>query len=584
MKSNGFTALSTIEKDKIEYDKDVCYTTFRQVVLSKSFECIYKKQKTFFYYEDFFSRNGDVKHYKNDVKNKNNKDKNNNNEPKKIKLSKSDFTQLLIDLFYDFIVEFVQNTRLRKSSVKYLNFRKLKICIIVLIAIITALCCFFKTFSFVFGSAIIIYFSVCCIFKNLILFYCFFTGKMSIKNRISKNKTEDINIKTLPKYTILVPMFKENEITIINLIASLYKLHYPKHLLDVKFVLEADDAKMRTMLKNEITLPEWITPIWVPYFEPRTKPKACNVASLFADCNDNDVVVIFDAEDKPDENQLLMAVNEFKQNENIKILQGCLSFYNYDQNLLTQLFNIEYSVWFKIILKCFYKLGVTIPLGGTSNHIKFSFLEQCNFWDAYNVTEDLELSTTTAFEQIGHLGADTKEWCVVDLKAWLKQRTRWMKGYFLTYIIGFCNRKKVYNFSNFSLHFFFIFGSYWLKKIMYHFFTSLCFHQIIIGYSTLMYLLLPFVSMFLWQNYSATMFATWGVCNVIYYSSYIIIYVYLIQTKFVNFSKATLIALILYPLYFVLHFIACWKAFFEVFTKPFYWSKTAHNATLHTDL
>lgn len=573
MISKKLTKLSKIEEDKIEYNKDTDYKLFRKIVLLKSFECIYKKQKTLFYYEDFYIKDSDIKNCKNDTKIKNNE-----NELKKIKLSKSDFTQLLIDLFYNFIVDFAQNTRIGKPSVKYLNFRKLKIFIIVFIVL--AVGCFFcKTLSCIFGSAIITYFSFCCIVKNIILFYCFFTGKISVKNKQVKVKPEDV--KTLPRYTILVPMFKENEITIINLIASLYKLKYPRHLLDVKFVLEADDEKMRQMLTNDVILPEWITPIWVPYFEPRTKPKACNVASLFADCNNDDIVVIFDAEDKPDENQLLMAVKGFEKNKNIAILQGCLSFYNYNQNLLTQFFNIEYSVWFKIMLKCFDKLGITIPLGGTSNHIKFSFLEKCNFWDSYNVTEDLELSTNIGSEKIGHLDANTKEWCVVDLKAWFKQRTRWMKGYFLTYTVGFQKERQTHTL---SLHFLFIVGFFWLKKTIYHFFTSLCFRQVIVGYSTLMYLFLPFVSMFLWRNCYITIFIIWGISNIIYYLSYIVIYFYLIRTKFVRFSKLTFLAFIAYPFYFILHFIICWKAFFEVFTKPFYWSKTAHNANLHTDL
>ena len=36
------------------------------------------------------------------------------------------------------------------------------------------------------------------------------------------------------------------------------------------------------------------------------------------------------------------------------------------------------------------------------------------------------------------------------------------------------------------------------------------------------------------------------------------------------------------PLYWLLISLAAWKGFWQIFTKPFYWEKTVHGLTDHT--
>ncbi|XVN40952.1 MAG: glycosyltransferase family 2 protein [Rickettsia endosymbiont of Argas persicus] len=73
-------------------------------------------------------------------------------------------------------------------------------------------------------------------------------------------------------------------------------------------------------------------------------------------------------------------------------LQAKLNFYNKNENILTKMFDIEYSLWFKYILKGLSLLKLPMPLGGTSNHFKADILRKLGGgWDAYNVTEDAEL-------------------------------------------------------------------------------------------------------------------------------------------------------------------------------------------------
>ena len=509
--------LSEINIELFEYNKNINYDCFRKIVTDGRLECIYKQEKT------IFTCNKNESQYTKNI----------------ILLSKEDFTQLMILLYRDFIVNFCLNTRKKHRSVKYFNTKKYKkYCYIMLILMLLTL----NISSIYLKFLIIFYYIICTTSKSILLFYSILSRKEEKLNTIDISKKQK-----LPKYTILVPMFRENETTILQLINSIKSLEYPKDLLDVKIVLEDDDKQTRKILKN-ISLPTYIIPIWVPYFEPRTKPKACNVGALFAT---GDILVIFDSEDIPNTKQLIYAVNEFNKNKNVQILQGNLNFYNYNENLLTHCFNIEYSIWFNFMLKILSKMKITIPLGGTSNHIRCSYLGKL-YWDSYNVTEDLELSVICDEnnQQIKHLNIETKEWCVINFNSFIKQRSRWIKGYLLTYFTHFTN----YNIKN-------------VKKLI--------FFHIIVGFSGLSYLLIPILTLCLFKTQNQILLNVFTIVNLVYY--FINIYIILILKQEQNISNLKKIIIItIYPLYFILHIYSAWKAFFEIFNKPFYWSKTEH--------
>ena len=546
MTTNFIASLKQINIQLITYNKEISYFSFREIVKTQAFECLYDGRKTIFTCNNAKQDYHNIK-YSNNIKYP--------NEQSIIFLSKTDFTQLLIELYGDFITNFCLNTRQNTKSVKYFNFKKFKIsCLLLSISLITLLCSH-SYLSYLciyfFRNTIISYYIICIFIKNYLLIRYFIDNKNNC-NKLSGQTEEICQIQAkLPKYTILVPMFHENETTINQSVKSIEELKYPKDLLDVKFVLEADDIQTSSIFQN-IKLPEYITIIFVPYFEPQTKPKACNFASIFAT---GEILVIFDAEDIPNDNQLPAAAKQFNKNKNITILQGCLSFYNYNHNLITECFNIEYLIWFKQILASLSRSNIPFSLGGTSNHIRYSFLEK-QYWDSYNVTEDLELSVIADKNnaQIKHLNSDTKEWCVLTFKSFIKQRTRWIKGYLLTYFTHFfdyCHCKQSVE-----------------KTIFFHVF---------IGYSVLSFLLFPILLLNLFftkENCLLTLI--FGVNSIIYYFSYIVSYYLICKNCNIVITGKTIIAGIIYPFYFILHVISAYKAFCEIFSKPFYWSKTKH--------
>ncbi len=171
----------------------------------------------------------------------------------------------------------------------------------------------------------------------------------------------------LPVYTILLPMYHEARI-VPALLRALEALDYPAEQLDIKFLLEADDDETRaaadaadTRLACEVVL--------VPDVGPRTKPRACNEGLARAR---GEFTVIYDAEDRPDPDQLLKAVAAFRRlPRHVACLQCALDFYNRHQNWLTRQFTIEYAAWFDLFLPGLHAAGLPIPLGGTSNHFRY---------------------------------------------------------------------------------------------------------------------------------------------------------------------------------------------------------------------
>ena len=191
----------------------------------------------------------------------------------------------------------------------------------------------------------------------------------------------------LPIYTILIPLYQEiNKLE--SIISSVVELNYPKHKLDVKIIVEADDYLLIKKLFI-MKLPSYIHLLKVPYSLPRTKPKALNYAMQYSK---GEYVVIYDAEDSPDSDQLLKALQAFQSlPDEYACVQAKLNFYNAEENLLTKFFSMEYSLWFEYLLKGLSLFNLPVTLGGTSNHFKVDILAKVGYWDAYNVTKDADL-------------------------------------------------------------------------------------------------------------------------------------------------------------------------------------------------
>lgn len=232
--------------------------------------------------------------------------------------------------------------------------------------------------------------------------------------------------------SLLVPLFREAAV-LPRLLAGLDRLDYPRDRLEVKLLVETGDGETTDALART-QLPRWIEVLTIPPGGPRTKPRALNVALDF--CS-GDIVGILDAEDRPDPAQLTVVADHFRRTgPEVAAVQCQLTYFNARENWITRCFQIEYSIWFDVLLRGWQRLRLPIPLGGTSVYFRRSALLDLGGWDAYNVTEDADLGIRIARAGLrcDVVGSTTDEEANCRFGPWIRQRSRWLKGYLMTWL------------------------------------------------------------------------------------------------------------------------------------------------------
>lgn len=240
-----------------------------------------------------------------------------------------------------------------------------------------------------------------------------------------------VDYRKLPCVSILVPLLREAKVAQ-KLLNGLAALDYPVALLDIKLVLEEDDIVTRAAI-DRMDLPPNMEVISVPAGNMKTKPRAMNYALPL--CR-GEIVGVYDAEDRPEPSQIRKVVAHLRDAPpDVACVQGYLDFYNTRTNWLSRCFTLEYAIWFRVILLGVQRLGIPIPLGGTTVFFRRRLLERIGAWDAHNVTEDADLGMRLA--RFGYrcemIATTTLEEATLRPVAWIRQRSRWLKGYAITW-------------------------------------------------------------------------------------------------------------------------------------------------------
>lgn len=236
-----------------------------------------------------------------------------------------------------------------------------------------------------------------------------------------------------PPYTVVAPLRGEAEV-VAGLIARLDALDYPRDRLQGLILVEPDDPET-VAAAFAAPRPDWIEVRVAPPGEPRTKPRALNVALGWAT---GALITVYDAEDAPDPGQLREAASRFAAADPaLACLQAPLRIRTRGgarETFVHGQFAAEYAALFEILLPALARLGWPFPLGGTSNHFRVEALRRAGGWDAWNVTEDADLGFRLWRKgyRLGVLTRPTYEPPPADVAAWVPQRTRWLKGYMQT--------------------------------------------------------------------------------------------------------------------------------------------------------
>ncbi|CCH54139.1 hypothetical protein BN8_03283 [Fibrisoma limi BUZ 3] len=427
------------------------------------------------------------------------------------------------------------------------------------IAVVIALLCLdFVNTTIAINVVMSSFFLIAICFK---LFLALVGSRFELHQAVTKEEVKQVRNEDLPVYTIHLPVYKEDKL-IRKLIWNLQSLDYPMEQLDIKLLIEEDDDKTLNAVRA-LEFPAIFEVVVVPFHMPKTKPKACNYGLHFSR---GKFLTIYDAEDIPDPDQLKKTVFLFnKLPENFICLQGALNYFNRNENLLTRMFTLEYSYWFDYMLPGLGTLDIPIPLGGTSNHFKLDVLRELGAWDPFNVTEDADLGVRAFAKgyKVAIVNSTTYEEANNEPFNWIRQRSRWIKGYMQTYLVHMRSPRKLINKIG------------WKGFLGFNFF---------IGATPMTFLLYPLLLLFfityLVFDLKAIrpLFPDW----VLYISTFnlivgniLMIYINMLAVFKRRFYELIWFSLV-NPLYWLMHSIAAYKGLWQLITKPFYWEKTNH--------
>ena len=363
----------------------------------------------------------------------------------------------------------------------------------------------------------------------------------------------------LPTYSIVIALYREAA-AVPDLVAALRALNYPLEKLDVKFVLEPDDHETHEAFRLQQLGPPFEI-IIAPASGPRTKPKALNAALPLVR---GAFVAVFDAEDRPEPDQLRLALEAFVANdERLACVQARLTIDNTADSWLTRVFTAEYAGLFDVFLPGLAAWRLPLPLGGSSNHFRTPVLREVGAWDPYNVTEDAGLGMRLA--RFGYrtavIASTTYEEAPARFGPWLRQRTRWFKGWMQTWLVHMrsplrlARELRLSGFAVFQL----LVGGTVLAALVHGLFAA----RLIWTLTTMpvddvmIRALLGFDAFTLAAGYFTS--AALGLIG-------------LARRRLLSCAWV----LLLMPLYWLLLSLAAWRALFQLLRDPYRWEKTEH--------
>ncbi len=393
--------------------------------------------------------------------------------------------------------------------------------------------------------------------------------------RFSADQTRGVPDDELPMYTVFVPLHREGDV-LPHLVRRLAGLDYPPDKLQIMLLIEEDDDETQGALDRIARSSDSLGPqfevVVIPPDGPRTKPKACNVGLARAT---GDLCVIYDAEDRPDVDQLRTAVLAFRsQPDRVVCVQAELQYWNPWTNWLTRCFAAEYATNFSLFLRGLDRHRLAIPLGGTSNHFRTDALRALGGWDPYNVTEDADLGIRIARRgwDVRMMSSVTEEEANSHLGNWIRQRSRWIKGYMQTWLVHMRNPWQLWR-------------ELGTRKFV-------AFH-LAVGFSTLTTLLNPFfwlltlVYLVTGPELIAPFFPGWvlylGVAALLLGNA-TMVYTLMVGCMERGLYQAVRVTLTV-PLYWGLMSVACYKALFQLLrpSRRHYWELTVHGLVDHAD-
>ena len=257
--------------------------------------------------------------------------------------------------------------------------------------------------------------------------------KRNLVQRVSSEQLATLRDDELPRYTILVPLFRDAHV-VPQMLDNLSGIDYPHDKLEILVLVEEKDVATREAILAAHPA-SIFTIVNVPNGTPQTKPRACNVGLFVAS---GEFLVIYDAEDVPEPDQLRKAVIAFRADREAAV---CLRVepHRVDSahTALTRLVALERGYRTHGLLPGLDAANLPVPVGGTSDHFRTATLIELGGWDPYNVTEDADLGVRLRAlgYRVGVIESTTRETSNASVRGFIRLRGRWLKGYMQTALV-----------------------------------------------------------------------------------------------------------------------------------------------------
>jgi cellulose synthase/poly-beta-1,6-N-acetylglucosamine synthase-like glycosyltransferase len=234
---------------------------------------------------------------------------------------------------------------------------------------------------------------------------------------------------------------------------------------------------------------------------------------------------------------------------------------------LARLFTAEYAGQFDVLLPGLAQLRLPLPLGGSSNHFRTQALREAGGWDPYNVTEDADLGMRLA--RLGYraavISSTTYEEAPAHVRPWIRQRTRWFKGWMQTWLVHMRHPLRV------------------ARELGLNGFLAF---QLVVGGTVLSALIHPvFIVAGGYLLATNQLFDAGGsilgqALSWLYVGAFLSGYLTSAVLGLIGLRRRNLLrqgwVLLLMPIHWLLLSVAAWRALYQLLFDPFHWEKTAH--------
>ncbi len=369
----------------------------------------------------------------------------------------------------------------------------------------------------------------------------------------------------LPYYTVLVPVFRQAA-AVPQMIATLSRLDYPAERLEVLILVEEEDSATRDAILTASPPPSFRI-VTVPGGAPETRPRACNVGLFVAR---GEFLVVYGADHVPAPDQLRKAVAAFAHGGvDLACVQASIRYSNAHENVLTRMVALERSSWADRVLPALGRSRFAVPAGGTSEHFRTAALIELGGWDPYNVSEDVDLGVRMSAMgyRLAPVESITEEQAAATVPAFIRQRSRWTKGYLQTALVHSRKPLALINqvgFARFA-------GTAMLVAV-----TPAAVLTVIPFY------LLALTALVLPAGVIETVLPAWaltgGIAAFAVGMTEMVVVSAFGPVRRGDFAAAALA--LLTPIHWILHSVAAYKGLGQLFTRPHYWEKTDHEPRL----